>query len=283
MLKIIGIVTAYYPQPDDLETNINSYLPWIDRLIIWDNTPHEQSIITQVVEQLNSDKVEVRTTGKNEYLAYPFNEITRWADQQGYTHLLTMDQDSCFAPGHFENYLQAIQQIENDHIAAYGPGLNLPGYADENIQEVPYVITSGAIYPINSLLQVSLFNQGLVIDTVDIEYGLRTGTKGYKTFQLNHINLIHRLGDKEKHWTGLIINHYSAQRTYYYLRNTLWIFKHYPEAFTKREQKSFIRYNIIHRTLKIELEKYPLKKFQAILAAVWHAHKNKLGKYDHFI
>jgi rhamnosyltransferase len=252
-------------------------------LIIWENTPNGKSIIEQLIDRLHNDKVEVRSTGQNEYLAFPFNEITRWAAKQGYTHLLTMDQDSCFAPDHFTKYLQSIQQIENDHIAAYGPGLNLPDNVDESIQDVPYVITSGAIYPINILLQVPLFKEELIIDTVDIEYCLRARTKGYKTIQLNNINLIHKLGDRKKHWTGLIINPYPAQRTYYYLRNTLWIFKHYPEVFTKREQKNFIRYNIIHRALKIELEKDALKKFQAILTAVWHAYKNKSGKYDHFI
>ena len=282
MFKIIGIVTSYYPNLDDLEKNIHSYLPWIDQLIIWENTPDEQSVIDQLIDRLHSDKVEIYSTGKNEYLAFPFNETIRLAQKQGYTHLLTMDQDSCFDPNHFQNYLNIVQQSNIDPIAAFGPGLNLTNNFEENIQEVPCVITSGAIYPINILIDLHLFNEELAIDVVDIEYCVRSRNKGYKIVQINSIHLQHKIGNIQKHWTGLIFNPYPAQRTYYYIRNTLWLWKHFPDVAQKQERRNFIRYKIIYRTLKIGFESDAFQKLLAIYTAIWHVYTGRLGKYDKF-
>jgi rhamnosyltransferase len=283
MFKIIGIVTSYYPNLDDLEKNIRSYLAWIDRLIIWENTPNEKSIIGQLIDRLQNDKVEVRTTGKNEYLANPFNQCIRWAQKEGYTHLLTMDQDSCFAPNHFEQYIELIKSHQNSNIAAFGPRIHFNENSSDGIEEVSHVIISGAVFPIDSLFVVGLFNEDLAIDVIDMEYCFRAREKGYKVMHINSVYLEHNLGYRHKHWTGITLSPYSAQRTYYYIRNTLWLWKHFPDTAQKQERRNFIRYKIIYRTLKIGFEPDAFQKLLAIYTAIWHVYTGRLGQYDKFI
>ncbi len=78
-MKILGVISSFYPDIIELERNINSFLPEIDHLILWENTPKEKSYIQQLIERLKSTKVEVRTTGENEYLAVPFNMCPQFA------------------------------------------------------------------------------------------------------------------------------------------------------------------------------------------------------------
>jgi rhamnosyltransferase len=120
-MKIVAIVTSYYPDAKNLEYNIKSYLPWIDRLIIWENTPAEKSIIKQLIDRFQNDKIEVRTTGKNEFLAFPFDETIRWAQKQGYTHLLTMDQDSYFKEDSFGQFIERIKTFNDDSVGIFAP------------------------------------------------------------------------------------------------------------------------------------------------------------------
>ena len=94
MFKLCAIVTSYYPSLEELEQNIRSYLSDVDKLIIWENTPKDESRIQELADKLNGEKVEVRTTGQNEFLAKPFNICIKWAKENNYTHFLTLDQDS---------------------------------------------------------------------------------------------------------------------------------------------------------------------------------------------
>jgi rhamnosyltransferase len=283
MFKIIGIVTSYYPNLIDLEKNITSYLAWIDRLIIWENTPKEDSNIERLITQLNNDKIEVRSTGVNEYLANPFNQCIIWAQKEGYTHLLTMDQDSCFAPNHFEQYIESIKHNQNSNVAVFGPSIHFNANSSDRFEEVSHVIISGAVFPIDSLSVVGFFNEDLVIDVIDMEYCFRARKKGYKVIRINSVYLEHSLGYRHKHWTGITLSPYSAQRTYYYIRNTLWLWKQFPCNYEKRERQSFIRYKIIYRTLKIGFEPDAFRKLLALYTAIWHVYKERLGKYDKFI
>jgi len=282
MINIVAILSSFYPNLDDLERNTNSYLPWISKLIIWENTPKEDSYIDQLVDRLNSDKIEVRTTGKNEYLAYPFNQCIRWAQSEGYTHVLTMDQDSCFAEGHFEKYINSIEDYQQTNVAVFGPSSNSREQVKLFAEEVDHIFISGAIFPVDTFLEQGGFNEELVIDSIDSDYCFRCKKNNLQTIVFKDIFLQHQIGYRYKHWSGLIIVPYSAQRTYYFLRNTLWLWKQYPQYFTKSYKRSFVKYRIVYRSLKIIFEKETIRKLSAIVFAIWHYKRKKLGRFDIF-
>ena len=43
MIRILGVVVLYNPD-NELENNIVSYLPYIDTLLVWKNSPLEDSL-----------------------------------------------------------------------------------------------------------------------------------------------------------------------------------------------------------------------------------------------
>ena len=167
-MKILGIVTSYFPNFDELEHNIKTYLSGIDHLIIWENTPKDKSQIYIFVERLNDPRVEVRTTGKNEFLAYPFNSCIKWASENEFTHILTMDQDSCFIESQFIEFLQLINFNQKDDIAIYTPTKSADKTLKGDIVEVENAITSGSVYPIGVFKKVGYFYEDFLIYMMDI-------------------------------------------------------------------------------------------------------------------
>jgi len=282
MMKILGIVSAFYPNLDELEHNIKSFLPWIDHLIIWENTPVEKSNIEELVNKFDSHKIEMKTTGKNEYLAFPINSCLRDIEADDYTHLLIMDQDSSFASSDFERYINLIDKYPSKDVAAFGPKTKYTPKKDVAFSEIESIILSGGIYPVEILKKLNGFNEELLIDAIDSEYCFRAIANNYKIILMHEVYLEHQIGYRYKHWSGLIIVPYSAQRTYYYLRNTFWLWEKYPEYFEKSNQKSFVKYRVVYRSLKVFLEKDSLRKLKAIFFAIKHFKNNEMGRFDRF-
>ena len=282
-MKILAILTSFHPEIDALERNIRSFLDSVDCLIIWENTPKEKSYINTLTDKIGSDKIIIRTTGKNEYLAKPFNDCIKWGAENGYTYVLTMDQDSYFADGHFENFVNQIEKYTETDLAAFGPNNNYRNQNGLKTGIVENLIISGAIYPIDVFLKVGGFMEELVIDAIDTEYCYRAKKQGFKIILISNVFLEHQLGYRHKHWTGFTLVPYSAQRTYYYLRNTFWLWREFPEYFKESYRKEFVKYRVVYRILKLVLEKNPILKLRAIIAAIRHYKSNRLGRYDKFL
>jgi len=278
-MKILSIITSFFPEIDELERNINSFLPEIEHLIIWENTPKGESYIYQLIEKLNSNKIEVRTTGQNEYLAKPFNVCFRWAKEQGYTHVLTMDQDSRFENGQFSEYLKHIRSCRESSIAVFAPNAENFDKSQEII-ELKGAVTSGSVYVLNAFDDSLMFNEDFLIYMIDAEYCLRARKKGYKIVCFTRIPLIHKMGYAEKSKLGLIINNYSAQSTYYIIRNIILTWKLHPDYMTRKAKWGFYKYKVFYRLGKIIFETNALLKCRAIFLALFHGYLSKGGRYD---
>jgi len=276
----LGIVTSYFPILDELEDNIKSYLSGIDHLIIWENTPKEKSQINSLIERLNNPKVEVRTSGKNEFLAFPFNCCIRWAAENGFTHILTMDQDSSFTDSQFVEYLHLIRINQKDDIAIYTPAKSTEKILSQDVEEKENAITSGSVYPINVFRKIGYFQEDFLIYMIDIEFGIRVKCSGLRIISFPKIILNHQAGYAKESNYGITINNYSAQSTYYIIRNTILTWKLYPQKYKFGERIKFFRYKIIYRTLKIGFEDNKLLKIKAIWLGLFHGIIKKSGRYD---
>lgn len=107
-MRLLAVVVLYHPGKD-LTGNINSYLPQVDRLLLWDNTPgggKEQLPLSGVT---HPERLEYRGCGRNVGIGTALNDAVAYAREHGYTHLLTLDQDSYFLPGAFPDYMAAIR------------------------------------------------------------------------------------------------------------------------------------------------------------------------------
>ncbi len=279
-MKLLAVVSTYFPDLEELERNILSYLPWVDYLIIWENTAKEKSNIEKLISKLNNSKIEIRTTGKNEFLAFPFNECIKWAKKQGFTHILTMDQDSKYDDKQFEIFKKLIQENDSDEIAIYASTKNQSHKKPEKMIDIDNAITSGSVYNLNIFNKIGYFSEDFLIYMMDIEFGFRVKKNGFRIVSFPEICLNHKAGYALKSSTGLVINNYSAQSTYYIIRNTILTWQLYPENYTVIDKLSFIRYKVIYRILKLVLEEDSFLKFRAILIALVHGIFRKSGRYD---
>jgi len=254
-------------------------LPWVDHLILWENTPQEASEIYKLEISLNNKKVEVKTTGENEFLAKPFNLSFQWAKEQGYSYMLTMDQDSRFEKDQFPEYLKHIRSSNDNSIAVFAPNAENFDQLQEML-ELKGAVTSGSVYVLNVFNESLMFNEDFLIYMVDAEYCIRARKKGYKILCFTKIHLIHEMGYAEKSKLGLIINNYSAQSTYYIIRNVILTWKLHPEYMTKKDKRGFYKYKVIYRLGKIIFEANAVLKCKAIFLALIHGHTVRGGRYD---
>jgi rhamnosyltransferase len=279
MFKLCAVVSSYFPDLEELEENVNSYLPWVDKLIVWENTPKTESNVDELVKRLNNTKIEIITTGQNEYLAGPFNTCVKWAKENGFTHILTMDQDSRFENGHFEYYRELITQFSNELIAVFAP--NSQKYdVGSAVLEKDNVISSGAVMPLEIFDKVGLFNEDFLIYHVDIEFCRRVRSYGFKIIVFTNITLIHNEGYKRKMGMGLILNNYSAQSTYYIIRNSILLWKLYPESISLSEKFSFYKFKIVYRLAKLVFENDRIRKIRAIFLGLIHGYLSKKGRFE---
>ena len=95
-MNIIGVVILYQPDTSILFDHINSYLPALDKLLLFDNSEIYSSELEQLIQDQNSAKLLYRFYNENAGIAKRLNQAADYAIENGYDYLLMMDQDSGF-------------------------------------------------------------------------------------------------------------------------------------------------------------------------------------------
>lgn len=279
-MKIIGVVTTYFPDFKKLQANISTYLEQLDYLFIWENTPKEKSRVAAFFE--GQEKIIIRTTGDNEGIAKDLNTITRWAIDHGYEYVLTMDQDSAFKPGDFPKYLDIVSQNDQNNIGLWTPAYKNTG--SKGLPEKEITMTSGSIVKTSVIKVCGFFSEELFIDLVDSEYCFRIRKNGYRIIQASPIVLKHQLGYKKVNKWGIVTINYSALRTYYIVRNWFLVYRQYPEQLlaTCGPKRKFYTYTLFYRSVKIILfEDHKIDKLKALFLGIYHGLCGRGGKVYH--
>lgn len=279
-MKIIGVVTTYFPDFKKLQANISTYLEQLDYLFIWENTPKEKSRVAAFFK--GQEKIIIRTTGDNEGIAKDLNTITQWAIEHGYEYVLTMDQDSAFQPGDFPKYLDIVSQNDQNNIGLWTPAYKNTG--SKSLLEKEITMTSGSIVKTSIIKVCGFFSEELFIDLVDSEYCFRIRKNGYRIIQASPIVLKHQLGYKKVNKWGIVTINYSALRTYYIVRNWFLVYRQYPEQLlaTCGPKRKFYTYTLLYRSVKIILfEDHKIDKLKALFLGIYHGLCGKGGKVYH--
>ncbi len=280
-MKILGIVILFHPA-DSVINNIESYSSALDKLIIWDNTPNHN---THQFASSISCEVMVWGEGKNVGLGKPMNMAARYAQENGYDYLLTMDQDSCFDKEEFNRYKNWAYSLNK--MAILSPNYRLNGellHDPRNmIVETDVTMTSGSIYPVGLFNKIGFFRDDFFIDSIDTEYSLRAFHEGIPTIINTSVVLNHGWGYRGEERMVLFgirftPNNYSAVRTYYIIRNGLITKKSYPNS---SNWKTFMRYWVYKRMVLVLLfEKEKWRKLKAIFWGVVDGINNVTGEQN---
>lgn len=280
MEKIFGVVILYNPTAE-VKQNIISYLPWVQKLLIIDNSEPASAMDFDFPK----DKVLVIADGENKGIAARLNQAASYAIEENATWLLTMDQDSFFDHNNLTLYGNCFKSYsEKDRIAMFGVEFEqVPEISDCDIVETDMLITSGSLVNLDVCQKIGGFDEALFIDEVDAEYCFRAITKGYKTVKFNNVFLNHSLGTIVQHRSLKSFKKtnrtlHTPIRVYYMVRNYMYVAHKYqqdmPSSFPYRKKAILnrIKNNIIYGRNKLTILKY-------LFLAYRHYKLGRMGKF----
>ena len=142
-MRILALITLFHPSPE-VADNMASYASGADALFLWDNTPGG-AVLSLPVE---AEKKVIRyRRGANVGIGKALNEAVRLLEEGGFTHLLTMDQDSAFVPSTFEAYKRQVAGWQDKRPVVFVPRVNVSRKTTEDWVETQGFIVSGSIFP----------------------------------------------------------------------------------------------------------------------------------------
>lgn len=245
-MKVLAVVITYFPDLELLKSGIDSYLEYVDEVVIWDNTPQKE----KKNELPDNDKIKYLSRGKNVGISQALNYVLSYAIDNKYDYLLTMDQDSSICNTNI--LFERVLLNSNKPLGIYGTGqihnksikegikryifsfysslfpLKQVAYSDLNEKEKKkyskkygnlfnsttthyrlcrYRITSGSLIPISVLREIGGYEKEFFVDGIDVELSYRARAKGFYTYAINGCCLRHRFGESiNKQVLGIKIN-----------------------------------------------------------------------------
>lgn len=279
-MKFIAGIITYNPDINRLKENLHAVLNQVDKVLIIDNGSDNVQEIKNYLK--NTANVIFIVNHENRGVACALNQEAKYALENGYGWLLSLDQDSVIPDGLVDEYQKYIDNSEIGMICCKIKDRNF-GELDYNAkitggtEIVPTCITSASMIRLSAWNKVGGYYEPLFIDSVDFDicYSLRKA--GYKILRTNDIALLHEVGHGRKvHFLGKdrqLVNH-SPIRYYYIFRNGLFVARRhgYLASMIKHYIFTFLIINLY--------EKNKIAKDIMIIKGLWHFAKGKLGKYN---
>jgi rhamnosyltransferase len=283
---LAGVVILYNPDANVIN-NIKSYAPVLEKLWILDNSEQRNVNLTNL-DSLPGN-IEVLSDGVNRGIGNRINFALKAALQQGFSWLLTMDQDSSFTPDNLERYTSILSTYSypSSNIGQVGIGYkNVEQQPDDTsrCEAVTLLITSGTLVNINAAFEVGLMDEDLFIDEVDSDFSYRLALKGFKSIMCHGLYMMHGLGEKKaarslKNWkiTERILH--APVRLYYMTRNYLIMRKKYKQYFPAEFKKKDIDILHVYKN-NLLYNKNKLTSLRMIMMGYIDYRRNYVGKFN---
>lgn len=270
-MKILAVIVAYNPETNLIRKNIASFVDDVDKVLVWRNSSMDEALIAEGFE-----KIEFCGDCSNAGIPKALNYAWRYAGDNGFTHLLTMDQDSVWE--NFKGYLSSAL-APNAPQGIFGPRINgtmgyeeyLPAdYQNTEIVTYPFIITSGMLVSVPLLDRIGGWDESMFVDGVDMEFVFHARELGIFTYRVAGCNLVHRLGNTfKKRFLGraYTVHNYSPARLYGLYSSHIMVMRKYPSA--KIMKPLFRKQNYRQRPIRILLgEKNKCAKIAAIIRGI---------------
>lgn len=250
MYRVCGVIVTYNPDVSVLVQLLDKLDTQVEKIIVVDNG--SQDAVKALMQfRCNRDIVFIPLP-ENKGIAAAQNIGIVCARSFEASHVVLFDQDSIPADDLVQKLLSCQQRLERSGhmVASVGPRyldekqMNPPPFIRvqglklkrclvpefEDAVSVDYLIASGCLIPIRVLDVVGDMAESLFIDYVDIEWGQRARSKGYKNFGCFSAKMAHSLGDEPISFLGTAYPARSPLRHYYMFRNAVLLYrmKHVP-------------------------------------------------------
>lgn len=235
--RVLACIVAYQPHADSLSALIERLSQDADAVLVIDNG---QTLAPADPRWADHGKVVWRRPSRNLGVAGALNIAVAHAASQGFAYLHTFDQDSQ-PPAGLTGRLLA-HALREPRVAAWGPVLvdrasgrqfaSMPPLrwlrrkvllAPGERLSADHLITSGCLFPVDTLKRVGLFNEDLFIDYVDVEWSLRARRAGLALVQVGAERMPHTIGSSTIALLGARLAVHSPLRSYYQARNAVWL------------------------------------------------------------
>jgi len=203
--------------------------------LIIDNNSNKNT--KDILIKLENSKIKTIYNEKNYGIARALNEGVKFARENKFKWILTMDQDSIAESKMINKMLECTHcYSNNEKVVSFSPTI-LDKRVDihyrkkiEPYQESFTAITSGNLLNVNIFNKLIRYEEKLFIDSVDFDFCLKLHMSNYIIIRCNNTFLFHELGEiKFKKIFGFKIHYsiHSLTRKYYMIRNNIYIFKKY--------------------------------------------------------
>lgn len=257
---VCAVIVSYHPDPLTLLNLIDGLAPQVGAVVLVDNASDgvwQRALGVTMAARGGALLSQPNNVG----LAAAQNIGIEWARSHGYRHVLLLDQDSEPGEGMVFALLAALQTLSatNQPTAAVGPRfhdrrehrhapfvrLGFPMsrklWCDGAGQTIAcdFLISSGALIPLDVFDRVGLMDAGLFIDNVDLEWGFRARAQGYGLYGVCAATMQHRLGDTRYSLpldAGQVVVH-GPLRLYYMMRNRVLLYRmpHTPRVWIAQD------------------------------------------------
>lgn len=262
---IIAVVVTYYPEKELLIKNLQSIINYVDEILIWENTPSSDRPQYRYV---SNPKVSYHGEEENS-ITHALNYAWRYAVENKYDYLLTMDQDSVWED--FNGFLHQTIYNPSCPLGIWGPNLNTHGDIDNEFSEERYLINSGMLQSVDTINKIGGWREDFRIDAFDIEYCYHAKEIGIKCYRVGGYKMEHTLGNpsiKRVFGKQLHLLNYSPSRLYEIYRNHIIVIRKYKE--TKVLKRNFLRFWMKNHLLAVLLaENNKMEKLCAIFRGVF--------------
>lgn len=260
--RVLAVVVTYFPDKDLLKKNVSSFFNYVDKILVWENTPIEKA---KEFRCLSNAKIEYCGDGNNS-ISHALNYAWHYAADNDYDYLLTMDQDSVWDD--IGVYFSTTIFNSMAPYGVYGPtiddSLNDRSYQDEF--HCHDIITSGMLIPVKILNHVGGYNEEFKIDGIDAYFCYSAMNLGYKVYTVKGCILRQQFGN---YGFTSFLNHkfttynYSASRLFEIYKSQIIIMRRFHV--TSEYKRNFWKNRILKWPIKIMLgEQDKLAKMMAI-------------------
>jgi rhamnosyltransferase len=248
---ICAVIVTYFPDAQVVD-RLKRITSQVAQTVVVDNGS-SASCLEKIKEFSKRSAIHLVLNKSNEGLASALNAGVRWAIEQGYPWVLTLDQDTLIEPNIVELFAQAFRWYPcREKIAVIGSnyrdkttGKVLWDVAAANESpaiEIPAVLTSGSAVSSSAFQAIGGFRDDFFIDCVDFEYCLRARAKGFHVLMTSKPAMEHGIGHRTQHrlfWRTFGTSNHSPVRQYFVARNTLILVRDYLRKETPWIHKHF--------------------------------------------
>lgn len=255
---VVAVAVTYRPDEAAITDVLARAAAQVGALVVLDNDSPEVDGAHWSERVTIPADVEVVRERSNVGLGAAYNRATAIAGERGARYVLLLDQDSLLEPGCVEALLRhADQRALRGPLGAVGPtfvdarsGQRAPfvrfGFPLNAKLHAPpggdidadFLISSGSLIPLTALEAAGGFDEGLFIDSVDMEWCFRAKRAGLQLVGVADARMLHTIGDELVRLPGgATMFVHSPLRLYMMTRNRvgLWRRPGTPRVWTAQD------------------------------------------------